>query len=143
MRLTEVTAFDYETIREKLLKGSVHIKHDNCTLEYQTLLCKEFGGGLYQIGDACAVVERQQDGAIWVKELLTPDDPLYSGRGSSSAYNDAMAAIMDKFASHEYVLRTPSLNQTGCRFGMLAAPEKLMDAINKTGIAPWFGMAFD
>jgi len=141
-------------------------------LSYQESLCRESGGGLFMAGTSggasCAVVERQQDGALWIKELLAPEG--YEA--------DVIAGIAKMFPAIEYVARTPaksgniqqSVHNTHPdgrttreneqsvgsrlnywddttfatrRFGMLVAPEPLLCAISKHKNQPWFGIAFD
>ena len=140
--LTEVTINEYNNQREELLKGITHIKHDFYTLEYQSMLCDELGGGLFRIGDSCAVVESQQDGAVWIKELLLP------GGGSDDFTSDphsigALTAIANKFPSSKYVVRTPSRIGMGRRFGMIALPDDLQADLSDSTTSPWYGMAFD
>jgi len=139
--LTEVTINEYNTQREELLKGITHIKHDLYTFEYQTMLCDELGGGLFRIGDSCAVVESQPDGAVWIKELLFPggtDDFT-----SNPHLINALAAIAHNFPSSKYVVRTPSRIGAGRRFGMISLSDDLLAGLNDSTTSPWYGMAFD
>jgi len=138
----KITACEYTSIREGLLKGVVHIKHDLSVLEYQEKLCMELGGGLFRIGDSCAVIERQQDKSIWVKELLTPDLKVLDVTTDVNTV-DIIASIAELFPSKEYTIRLPSQSGMWRRFGMLAFPDSLPDSLTKTGFAPWYGIAFD
>jgi len=141
----EISINEYLCQRDELLKGTVHIRHDPNALEYQASLCKELGGGLFRIGDGCAVVECQPDGAVWIKELLTPEIKT-DNNISNPEINDSVAAIARKFPACEYVIRQPSLIGKGRRFGMLALPGSFDDGfgtVYKGSYAPWYGMAFD
>jgi len=140
--LTEVTINEYNIQREKLLEGIIHIEHDFYTLEYQSMLCDELGGGLFRIGDSCAVVEPQQDGAVWIKELLLPGSCTDDFTSDPHSIN-ALAAIAYKFPSSKYVVRTPSRISMGRRFGMIALPEDLKADLSDSITSPWYGMAFD
>jgi len=140
--LTEVTINEYNIQREELLKGITHIKHDFYTFEYQSMLCDELGGGLFRIGESCAVVESQQDGAVWIKELLLP------GSGTDDFTSDphlinALAAIAYKFPACKYVVRRPSRIGLGRRFGMIALSDDLQADLSDSTTSPWYGMAFD
>jgi len=111
------------------------------SIAYQRLLCMQFGGGLYKIetpgGLSCAVTERAPDGELVIKELLSPD-----GCGE-----EALSAIAAVFPASEYVTRTPvrqkEEHDNAQRFGMMASPGDLSDAIDKTTALPWYGLAFD
>ena len=165
----EVSISEYKSLRENLLKDITFIRHDLRALEYQAELCKELGGGLYKIENSCAVIERQADGAIWVKELLMPG--LTPGDLSSDAYmKDIIASIADKYPTDEYVVRFPSRTGEGRRFGMLTArhgdgsytrqedgssakqgdgsrqetgSSARQGEIKTDGPSPWYGVAFD
>jgi len=137
----EISADEYKSLRDDLLKESVHIRHDLSAVEYQALLCKELGGGLYRVGDACAIVECQPDGAVWIKELLTPGSVNDSSSGSISA--DSMASIAREYPSHKYIVRQPSMNNNSRRFGMLALKTGVRSIFCVGSQAPWYGMAFD
>jgi len=132
-RLEEITADGYLHMRKGLLEGILHIKHDPGIFEYQGMLCKELGGGLFRFGDSCAVVDLQQDGAVWVKELLASDSDI----------DDFISAIAAVFPANEYVIRYPPKNGEGRRFGMLYLQDEIFSDIAKNDPAPWYGMAFD
>jgi len=141
----EVSANKYHSMRENLLKGTVHIKHDLSTLEYQVLLCGELGGGLFRVGEGCAVVERQQDGAVWIKELLLPESGVADVKSGTDITN-AISSIAKVFPADEYIVRLPSFFGKGSRFGMLVLNGSINDdfyILNKGSYAPWYGMAFD
>lgn len=152
---------EYIRLRESLLGGLPHIEPDQLIVEYQGLLCRKYGGGLYKAetpgGTSCAVVEPDRDGTVWIKELLAP------GGGE----DDALAAILSAFPAKSYIVRTPArLNDSGpqlaaqpqdssafrvphsatsgfARFGMLAAPRALFSSENAEKAAPWYGLALD
>jgi len=131
--LKEVSANEYLRLRENLLAGSVHIKQDIKILEYQIMLCNELGGGLFRFGDSCAAVELQEDGGVWIKELLT----------SGPDADDFVSAIAARFPAHEYTVRFPSNLNEGRRFGMLDLQEDVFGDLSNITPAPWYGMAFD
>jgi hypothetical protein len=141
----EISIEKYLTTREKLLKDTIHIKQNEKHFLYQLELCNELGGGFFRIGDSCAVIERQYDGAVWVKELLI------SEKGNNCHYNlfdetdcaKILAPIADMFPSDKYLIRTPAKAGTGRRFGMLNLCGNVLDLSAKNEIAPWYGMAFD
>jgi len=173
-RLTEATEDEYVTLRESLLTGTPHICFDPKAISYQNKLCRELGGGLFRIdtpyGDFCAIVERQVDGSVWVKELLTPAS--FTGCGADGVLN----AISEMFPSGEYMVRMPApitasdyaaikasagaheteysdlpglsgrqILQPGVirRFGMLTDPCFQYDMESESSAAPWLGLAFD
>jgi len=138
----KLTASEYNSHREKLLKGIFHVKHDLSIIEYQEHLCNELGGGLFRIGDCCAVIECQSKNNVWVKELLTPDLKIIDVTTDNNTV-DIIASIATEFPSDEYTVRLPSQSGMWRRFGMLAYPESLPDSVTETGFAPWYGLAFD
>jgi len=140
--LTEITANMYHLLREELLKGIVHVKQDLHILEYQAELCKELGGGLFRVGDSIAVVERQVDGRIWIKELLLPGD---GANAFNSGYDISgiIASIASKFPASEYIVRSPSPIGKRRRFGMISFPDDPPVFSFDNESKPWFGMAFD
>jgi len=137
--ITEITAQDYYDLRENLLTGTPHIEMTLSALEYQSLLCNLYGGGLFKIttsaGLACAVVEKALDGNIWIKELLTKNDCLH----------DVTASIASLYPAPEYFIRSPAQNhgQIVRRFGMLAVHSELFNTLNANNAPPWYGLAFD
>jgi len=138
----ELSAVDYLRMRENLLKGIVHIKQDLVALEYQAMICNELGGGLFRIGESCAVVERQPDGTIWIKELLTAgveNNELTAGRITITE----LASIVRKFPSQEYIVRYPSRTGEGRRFGMIELYDTTLFDNEKLVFSPWYGVAFD
>ena len=171
-QLVEMPPGDYGRLRETFLSDIPHIEPDIRALSYQKSLCGEFGGGLFQIdtsgGISCATIERQNDGAVWVKELLTP----------GGVTSDILQTIASGFPAEEYIVRTPSrfcnsqfiiCNSKMCgspqtdqknnilfnhfdgkdveckiqRFGMLASTVNLPGKLSSNSAHPWFGFAFD
>ena len=144
--LTRISAEKYGRLRESLLQDTPHITVDRKAFEYQEILCGNDGGGLYRaqtpVGDACALIERQSDGTIFMKELLSPEryaSPLIS-------------SVAAEFPAPGYSVRVPAQSvghDAVRRFGMLAAPDKIMDEIQvyaadmRNSAAPWLGPAFD
>jgi len=131
--LKEIPANEYLRLREDLLAGSVHIKQDIKSLEYQVMLCNELGGGLFRFGDSCAAVELREDGGVCIKELLT----------SGPDADDFVSAIAARFPADEYTARFPSDINGGRRFGMLDLQDEVFGDLSKITPAPWYGMAFD
>jgi len=138
----EVSISEYYNIREYLLKDITHIRFDLRALEYQAELCKESDGGFYKIGDSCAVVERQPDETIWVKELLIPDT-VPGGLTYGSYANDIIASIADKYPADEYIIRSSSRIGERRRFGMLTISDSTSGLLGSHGKSPWYGVAFD
>jgi len=144
--LTGISPAEYCLIRETLLEGLTHIKHDSRIFEYQVILCNELNGGLFRYGSSCAVVECQQDGAVWIKELLSPaHDPDEGYR--------IVTAITAAFPAPEYIIRTPAgsayplnINHPRTlvrRYGMLAFTDKSLTCAIERISSPWYGMGFD
>lgn len=130
----EVSTAQYGCLRETLLGETAHIKYNASCLEYQKMLCKELGGGFFQVGSSCAVVEVQANGAVCVKEMLVSRD---------DDERDVIAAINAAFPSNTYAYRFPTENGNGRRFGMLAACDEVTIDLCDFGTAPWYGLAFD
>ena len=173
-RLSEVSPHDYGRLRERFLSGIPHLELDIRALSYQGLLCKEYGGGLFAVetpgGDSCVVVERQDGGVMWIKELLAREG--FEGC--------ALSSVASAFPAGQYVVRTPAerdnsqftihnsqlvergnsqftvhnsqftVNNSQLsvrRFGMVVATGDLLRAMNSSvaaqKAAPWLGLAFD
>ena len=139
--LIELTINEYRTLREELLNGITHIAHNLRTIEYQAELNKEYGGGFYRIGDACATIELQSDNTVWVKELLIPD--IEDNSTKINGVNNALVAIAHSFPASEYVVRSPSKSGNGRRFGMLATSADLINRTKPNKFDAWYGLAFD
>lgn len=144
--LCEISPEEYFRLRESLLENTPHIETDIRALSYQTLLCKQLGGGLFRIdapgGVSCAVIERQTDGGVCVKELLTPEVIV-----TDSVLNIALSIIAAAFPASKYTVRTlaehTEARPGNRRFGMLAAPDVLISQKYSGNAAPWYGIAFD
>ena len=132
--IKRISADEYCTLRECLLHGKMHVRQNISLLEYQEKLCDELGGGLFQIGDSCAVVEQQPNGEIWIKELLVC--------GNDEA-NKVVSAVAGEFAATKYIVRTPANAKCGRRFGMIALRNDISIDINENTQPPWYGLAFD
>jgi len=142
-KLIEIQADEYAQLREELLKGTPHINIDLNLLAYQSLLCREFGGGLFRIDTggriSCAAIETDSDNTVRVIELL----------GDKKNISDVFSAISEEFPAGEYVVRTPVMSAGGIcgisshRFGMLAAPPGVLDAVSGKKPLPWYGLAFE
>jgi len=138
----KLSAYEYYLIREKLLKNITHIKQDLYAIEYQSLLCSELGGGLYRIGDSCAVVERQSDHLVWIKELLAPG-VIEKNLADDTAISDVVASLAVEFHADEYLVRSPAETGEGRRFGMIMLSESSFFERKSTFFEPWYGVAFD
>jgi len=144
--LTGISSDEYCLIREAILEGTPHLRHDTRVFEYQSMLCDELGGGLYKYGSSCAVIERQQDDIMLVKEILTPFNDSFEAKIMLSAISVAFPAV-------DYFVRTPASSadllssessQTGIRrFGMLYLVNGDTENATNSDILPWYGMAFD
>ncbi|MCL2402020.1 MAG: GNAT family N-acetyltransferase [Oscillospiraceae bacterium] len=140
-KISAVTPLEYSRLREKLLADVPHIAMDLHALGYQETLCQTFGGGLFMLDSpgraSCAVVERQKNGAILIKELLSPN----------GCEDYMIASIAAAFPAKEYWVRTPAHRTDGSRncrrFGMLAAAPVMDGNADMNGFTPWFGLAFD
>jgi len=143
----EISPAEYCSKRDVLLNGSAYIKHNSNIYEYQSMLNNESGGGFFIIDDCCAIVERESDKIVYLKELLVPDT---TGNYASvkEIARKAVSSISQLFSADEYIVRLPSTFDKGRRFGMLAINESDFPCVfeNKTGLngdAPWYGVAFD
>jgi len=138
--ISAVSPSEYALLRRGLLAGNSFLDQDYRALEYQSLLCRRFGGGLFRIdgpdGVSCAAIETHNGSLAIVKELLTPN-----------GVDNALSAIAAMFPSEEYLVRCP-VSLSGShpntrRFGMLAIESSLDDAGHKNAAPPWYGLAFD
>jgi len=137
------TPAEYISLREKLLINIPHIKSNVSVMEYQKQLCDELGGGLYKIGDSCAIVEVQLDKTVYIKELLTPDENA----------NDMITLLTSQYKTDNITVRLPAKKEesiintaginTARRFGMLALKDDSLLNFNDSAFLPWYGPAFD
>ena len=149
--LTQVTPTEYILLRKNLLSGIPHIELDLRALLYQDLLCRKYGGGLYQAktsnGSACAIVEKQSDGVVSIKELLT----------SRINETEVLSAVAAEYPASGYLVRSPSPLSSSPpgkrRFGMLTLDSRIIEKdhpvfstkqfnSSRTN-APYYGPAFD
>ena len=163
--LGEVSPDEYMLLRENLLSGIPHISLNRRALEYQAILCEMFGGGMFKIetrhGTGCAVIERQPEGSVYIKELLHPsagvkpaqERSLYAPDANTWLL-DAVAAAAGAFPSPVYKVRTPASSSDHAigkhsrktdkkRFAMLAISPILLDVKRVYPTDPWYGLAFD
>jgi len=157
--LKEVPADEYIRLRENLLIGVPHIRQEQNIFDYQISLCKELGGGLFQLNDSCAVAEAAPDGTVLIKELLTfgidksgtnYSGINYSGINDSGATDfDLIAAIASRFPAHSYIVRSPAQKEKGSRFGMLGFDADTGNNADTVEVAdrsitePWYGMGLE
>ena len=150
LHMNEISANEYRRLRKSLLADIPHIDISARVIEYQRMLCGEFGGGLFRIdetdGVSCAAIEIAADGIGHIKELLT----------TSGSMSGALLSISSRFPAKSYIVRTPAPIKPGSvrhlsssasslprRFGMLAAKDGLLQVENKLHYMPWYGLAFD
>ena len=127
-----VTVRGYAALREELLHGRAYIDVDMRALEYQELLCKRSGGGLfYLVSDGvrcCAAVEKAGERAL-IRELIVP---------SGSVYNAAALASRAVGCTH-FTYRTPlRQGDTFAPFAMLHT-----DSLKTPSGLAWFGLGLD
>ena len=74
--LMPVSSREYAEHRESMLSHIPHIVFNERSLEYQNHLCGLYGGGFFltesPTGLCCALIERQSEDIVWVKELIVP-----------------------------------------------------------------------
>ena len=129
----KVSAETYAQMREDLLGQHTYIRQGSSILEYQRMICDEVGGGLYRIGDSCAVIEVSDDSAIFVKELLSRSDN----------HDEIIAAIAEVYPSHKYIVRTPATSKNSKRFGMVKIEKRNSEDIMPAEPLSYYGLALD
>ncbi len=102
--IKELSASDYNQIREILLEGKDHLVYRDTQLSFLEKSFKEKGGGLFEIrrsfaGDSLRAgifaLERLSEERVRIHELLLPEESLL----------DAMMKIQDSFHSQKYEVR--------------------------------------
>ena len=151
-----ISTAEYIKIRETLLADIPHIKYNFNTVDHQKKLCDLYGGGLYKFttshGDACAVIERQSDELVCVKELLCPK--ISDLETIQTVYNRIISNIAFNYPATQYIIRTPINNELTValnsesviikkRFGMLTLTNDKQYEIHNKNALPWYGLAFD
>ena len=143
VNLKEILPDEYFILRNEFLIKRPHIESTPHAIAYQSLLCKEYGGGLYRaaLGSessvyAIAAVEKDIGNKVIIKELLV-----------RSGETDVLSAVAALFPASEYIVRTPSDQAISSRFGMLSplseAANNLFNDVQIKKTAPWYGLAFD
>ena len=120
--IVPVSAEQYSRRRCGLLADIPHIQHDITALRYQELLCQFYGGGLYQItslaGESCAVIERQQDGSVYIKELLTPHSCT-----AQTSVPGILSTIAIAYPADRYIVRSPArISDVSVEYSRLGTP---------------------
>lgn len=69
-QVTPCTLKDYQQLRARWLQGRWWTRYPERSGAWQTQLCRNSGGGLFQVGDGIAAVECW-DGSVAIKELLS------------------------------------------------------------------------
>jgi hypothetical protein len=162
LKSIEISVSEYLRLRISLLKNISSIEYNHQVLEYQKKICQLYGGGLYKFelsnGVAIAVVERQSDELICIKELLMPWElliPLDEQNYNLQEYIiNICSAIYAKYPAKEYIIRTPELignvnkndeivTNLNKRFAMLSLSVNTKVTENTTVALPWYGLAYD
>ena len=60
-----VSPAEYRALREEILRGKLHVDHDERSLKFQETLCTLAGGGLFRTEGGCFIAEGSE-----IKELL-------------------------------------------------------------------------
>ncbi len=122
------TAEFYNRQREKWLKGLNHIRYPLPVLEYQKSLCRNAGGGFYDLGGGVAAAERDEN-QLLIRELLT-DDP-----------EAAASALLGLLGGETARVRLPVLpGETGQPFGVVKWLTPFRPASWANG---WLAFGFD
>lgn len=99
--LRAATPEEYRAVQEKLLAGTPHVVSPVGLLGQQKKLCAASGAELYVLelnhGHGCAAAERQEDGSVLLRELLTPAEDR----------EQALAALHTALKAERYTVRSP------------------------------------
>ena len=94
--VSPISPEEYRRLRERLLKGVVHLDHSLPFLTHLDREVRRTGGGLFRLtlegGEpGCAVTERGEDGGWHIKELLAPQSQLQAALASLAHHLNAPA----------------------------------------------------
>lgn len=139
----------YNRIRDYLLRGTAYIAYGEAEIVYQKKVSQLSGADLYQFNiggvQGCAALERLNKDQVLVKELLLPEQFIFSG----------LKALVESVDAQEFIVRLPAdwgkaLGGQVRPFGMLRwtqqrkesreIPPKERRSIGETG---YLGLAFD
>lgn len=70
--VSALSARDYLSARESALQGVPYLRPDAAAMEFEAVLLREYGGGLYRVGSAIAAAYIE-DGCAIVRELICTD----------------------------------------------------------------------
>lgn len=132
----------YMLLRERILKGRDYLRWDRRAVEFQELICRDSGGGLFTFrteAPCCAAVEYGEDGGLLACELLAPDRLLLP----------CAAGLLEHFSEKRIRLRMPAWLGTGLGgqvlpFGMLLPEEGAPSrTVRRLAAHPMAYMGFD
>lgn len=134
LELIAISACEYGSLREELLRNVKHIAYPVDALEYQAGCCAISGGGLYKLQTAAGIsllcAEGMEDGSLMLKELL-------SGQNRENNVKNGLLQVLPAFKGR---IRVPG---GGTKFGMLKwlAPE--LEAKWDWSEQAYMGLGFD
>lgn len=101
IHLKSLSAQEYARKRLELLCEINHMDMNTQAISYQEKLCNFYGGGFFYASfdacSACITVEKQKDGSVHVKELLSAPEHV----------DDILHAVMKLFPAAQYTVRRP------------------------------------
>jgi GNAT superfamily N-acetyltransferase len=139
--ITSASPETYNQRRRDRLRGRFHIAYHDADILYQKKLSQLSGADIYHVDfegiQGCAVVERMNPDKILVKEILLPDEYIFS----------FMKQLRKELAAKQYYLRMPVLgnekiNGTIRPFGMIRAHRAGSAAVQYED-SGYMGLAFD
>lgn len=138
----EISAAEYNRIREELLDGTFHIAYDAGVVEYQRGLSRMSNSGLCRLVvsgvEGCAAAEYFDEATVLVKELLIPAKQMVG----------AAALLAAQYPADRYHLRTPPFwdGLSGSylqAFSMIKWYNKELEAAWRNQNKGYMGLGFD
>lgn len=132
---------EYNTVRNRLLRGTYYIAYHEEEIGYQKKLSQYSGADIYVLdieeSNGCAVVERISPDKVMIKEILLSEEYLM----------EAVQELMEMFKAREYIIRTPAWVNVvpGGEihpFGMFRDDKKIGVKITTQDLG-YLGLAFD
>ncbi len=110
-----LSSTEYMLWRETMLRGRCRLRLSNPSLEFQRLLCREYGGGFFAAGGCVGAAYREGDEAL-IRELIGPEEARPRCAAAIAAHLGAKYALLytPAPAGRPYIAALPGAIPPGC-----------------------------
>lgn len=139
--ISSITPEEYNRRRNIQLRGRLFISYHDEDIAYQQRLSQQSGADIYALDiediQGCLTLERITSDRVFIKEILLPEDYIYT----------AIRLVIQQLSAKEYILRTPPY--LGEKFGGSVRPFGMIRILREVGSVitsedqGYLGFAFD